>query len=81
MGAGSAASDQCSLPTNPVESTALRLRKTDIRNGGTHAVLSPTESRGRPHAGVERMAQEAKAWGNAQDMLTWARRIGWESCQ
>jgi len=42
-----------SLPRNPVESTALRLQSTDIRNGGTHDQLSSVVdpgSRGRPHA-------------------------------
>ena len=67
---------------NPVESTVLRLQSADIRNGGTHGValsgVTPL-SRGRPQADVGRMAQEANAWGNAQDMLTWARWDGGES--
>jgi hypothetical protein len=32
IGAGSLIPDQCSLPRNPVESTALKLRKTGTRN-------------------------------------------------
>ena len=35
-----------------------------------------TRSRDRPHAAVGRMAQEAKARGNARDKLTWARCEG-----
>ena len=30
----------------------------------------------QPQAQTGEIAQEAKAWGNAQDMLTWARKTG-----
>ncbi len=54
----------------------LRLRKTTSRNGVT--AFRSREQR----AGVNRMrnasgiAEEANAWGNAQDMLTSARQDG-----
>jgi hypothetical protein len=39
-GAGVRRSDRSSLPENPVESTTLRLRKTNLRNEVTTPVLS-----------------------------------------
>ena len=76
LGAGSGSPDQYSLPRNPVESTGLRLQSADIRNGETHDQLSSAVDPGSRVARmpiVGRMAQEAKAEGNAPDMLTWAR--------
>jgi hypothetical protein len=76
LGAGVAHSDQCSLPRNPVESAALRLHETVSRNEVTAGVLSEVvdlRSRCPPHATRRRIPQEAKAWGNAQDRLTWGR--------
>jgi hypothetical protein len=53
---------------------SLRLRKTMSRNGGTDAGLSRVPEQGVTHMpGVRRISQEAKAWGNARDMLTWER--------
>jgi hypothetical protein len=61
-------------PQNPVESMSLPLRKTMSRNGGTDAGLSAVPEQGVTHmSGVRRISQEAKARGNARDMLTWER--------
>jgi hypothetical protein len=55
------------------------------RTAGTGEPTAGSRRRQLRRAGVARMptlgrmAQEAKAWGNAQDMLTWARRDGRES--
>ena len=50
----------------------------DIRNGVTHRRLSQVmlEKATRSYASVGRMPQEANAWGNAQDMLTWGGYTG-----
>jgi hypothetical protein len=55
LGAGGAYTDQCSPPRNPVESAALPLHETVIRNEGTGRSLSVVvdpPSRSQPHAGV-----------------------------
>ena len=68
-------------PLAPVESAALRRRKTDSRNGGTDRRLSAavnTRSRCQPDAAVQRIAEEAEARGNARDVLTSAPRRGRE---
>jgi hypothetical protein len=71
--------DRCALPRNPVESTALRMRAMEAGNG-----VTPTGPLGgrSPHGGGanrmpvgRRMPEEAKAWGNAQDMLTSGRYL------
>jgi hypothetical protein len=78
LGAGSSRTDQYSFPRNPAESTVLRLRKTNLRNEVTTHSLSAHNDR----AGANRMrwaggiVQEANAWGNAQDMLTWTQQLG-----
>jgi len=67
------------VPTAPVESAVLPLRQTGIRNGETDRRLSvvvDTPSRCQPNATVGRIAEEAKAQGNAWDMLTSARWFG-----
>jgi hypothetical protein len=73
--AGIWVSDRQLLKDNPVESAALPRRKTSIRNE-----VTPTPcSRPWAGAGANRMCgrggipQEAKAGGNASDMLTWGR--------
>lgn len=61
------------VPMAPVESATLSRRHTDSRNGGTDRVLSvpvTTRSRCQPHAPVGRIAEQAKARGNARDTLT-----------
>ena len=71
--------DRCALPTNPVDSTALRMRAMEARNG----VTPRGPLRGRSPLGVganrmprgRRMPEEAKAWGSAQDMLTSGRYL------
>jgi hypothetical protein len=53
---------------------SLPLRKTTSRNGGTDAGLSGVPEQGVTHRpNVRRISQEAKAWGNARDTLTWER--------
>jgi hypothetical protein len=53
---------------------SLPLRKTMSRNGGTDAGLSAVPEQGVTHmSGVRRISQEAKARGNARDLLTWER--------
>lgn len=71
--------------TVPAESADLRQRKTGNRNGVTARALSRlvdavSRRPGRmfPCGGI---AEEAKAWGNAQDTLTSARGSGWYGCQ
>ena len=71
--------DRFALPINPVESTALRMRAMEAGNGVTprgplrgrspHRVGASRKPRGR------RMPEEAKARGNAQDMLTSGRYL------
>ena len=59
---------------NPVENTVLRMRAMEIGNGVTRHVLSRVVvSRCQPHGVLGRIPQEAKVWGNAQDMLTCGR--------
>ena len=59
---------------NPVESTTLRMQAMGTGNGVTRHVLSRVVvSRCQPHGVSGRIPQEAKAWGNAQDMLTCGR--------
>ena len=68
-GAGGAYTDQCSLPRNPVESAALPLRETVIRNEVTASPLSvvvDTRSRCQPEATRGGMAEEANALGKAE---------------
>jgi hypothetical protein len=66
--------DRPALPKNPVESTALRMRAMEARNGVTPR--GPLGSRSLLRVGASRMPrgrrmpEEAKAWGSAQDMLT-----------
>jgi len=63
--------DRSALPTNPVESTTLRMRAMETGNGVTPSVLSGTTwSRCQPYGGREGIPQEAKAEGKASDMLT-----------
>ena len=71
-GTGSVHTDQLSLPPNPAERIVLRLRKTDLRNEGTPLRASCGAGANRMRGG-RRIPQEAKAWGNAQDRLTWGR--------
>jgi len=71
--------DRHALPKNPVESTALRMRTMEAGNGVT--LHGPLGSRSLPRVGANRMPcgrrmpEEAKAWGNAQDMLTSGRYL------
>ena len=63
--------DRSALLTNPVESTALRMRTMGVGNGVTRHVLSCCDMRRcQPHGMPGRIPQEAKAEGNASDMLT-----------
>jgi hypothetical protein len=62
---------------NPVESTTLRMRAMGTGNGVTRHVLSRTVvSRCQPHGVLGGIPQEAKAEGNASDMLTCGRSCG-----
>jgi hypothetical protein len=55
-----------------VQSTVLRPRKMDTRNGVTRQQLSGVAGAGNhPQALSGGMAQEANAQGNAWDTLTW----------
>ena len=69
--------DRSALPTNPVESTALRMRAMETGNGVTSS--SPLWSRSLDGVGASRMLlesrmpEEAKAWSNIQDRLTSGR--------
>jgi hypothetical protein len=60
-----------------VESTSLKERKTDYRNGITlkNALIDGryNEQATRPHALEGRIAEKANARGNALDMLTSAQ--------
>ena len=63
--------------SNPVESTTLRMRAIGTANGGTRHVLSrAVVSRCQPHGVSGGIPQEAKAEGNASDMLTCGRSCG-----
>ena len=70
---------------NPAESTTLRPRKTDARNGVTDAHALPAGGHAREQAvgrkwRVGRIAQEANAPAKPGDMPTWARWFGrWRS--
>lgn len=78
--AGSRIPDRYSPSRNPVDSATLRLRKTDIRNEVTSRTLSARSraEQGRLTGCVRAggMVQEAKARGNARDMLTWTTTVG-----
>ena len=69
--------DRSALPTNPVESTALRMRAMGTGNGVTSS--NPLWRRSLDGVGASRMLlesrmpEEAKAWGNARDRLTSGR--------
>jgi hypothetical protein len=69
--------DRSALPTNPVESTALRMCAMDTGNGGTSR--SPLWRRSLDGGGASRMLlesrmpEEAKAWSNTQERLTSGR--------
>jgi hypothetical protein len=75
--AGSHRSDQQALSRNPVDSVALKVQTMEMGNGVTpsgslwnrsaHGVGANRMRLGR------RMPEEAKAWGNTQDMLTSGR--------
>jgi len=70
-GAGSRKSDRYARPTNPVDSTALRMRTLGTGNGVTPSVLSgTTRSRCQPYGVRGGIPQEAKAGGHTPDMLT-----------
>ncbi len=63
--------DRRALPRNPVESIALRIRAMETGNGVTSYVLSDIDRRRCQPQGVwGGIPQEAKAEGNASDMLT-----------
>jgi hypothetical protein len=63
--------DRYALPINPVESTALRMQAMETGNGVTSYVLSDNDrSRCQPQGVWGGIPQEAKAGGNASDMLT-----------
>jgi len=64
--------DQGAPPSNPVYRTALQRRKTTIRNDGTSTTLS-LGSRDHPQEEAGEILPEAKAGGNAPDMLTGRR--------
>jgi hypothetical protein len=71
--------DRPALLINPVESTALRMRAMEARNGVTPR--GPLRDRSFLGVGARRMPrgrrmpEEAKAWGSAQDMLTSGRYL------
>src|SRR5919109_3691767 len=75
--------DRLARPQNPVESTALRMRAMEAGNGVTPP--GPPGSWSLPSVGANRMPcgrrmpEEAKAWGNAQDMPTSGRYLARES--
>ena len=66
--------DRSALPTNPVESTALRMRAMETGNGVTSN--GPLGGQSRHGVGANRMPlerrmpEEAKARSNPLDMLT-----------
>ncbi len=78
-GAGSVHTDQSSLPRNPAESTALRPRKTDIRNEVTSPMLSivwsPAEQVPTACMGQVGLPNKPMPEGKPQDTLTWAQRV------
>ena len=78
-GAGSVHTDQSSPPLNPAESTALRPRKTDIRNEVTFPTLSidwsPVEQVPTASLGQVGLPKKPMPQGKPQDMLTWAQRV------
>jgi len=71
--------------TVPAERADLPQRKTGNRNGVTARALSrlvDAVSRRPGHmCPCGGIAEEAKAWGNAQETLTSARGWGWYGCQ
>ena len=57
---------------DPAQSTVLRSRQMDTRNGVTRQLLSGDTGAGNhPQALSGGMAQEANAQSNVQDKLTW----------
>ena len=69
-GAGSRKSDRYALPTNPVESTALRMRDGNWERSNLARALTPDVRRCQPYGVSGGIPQEAKAGGNASDRLT-----------
>lgn len=66
--------DQYSLPVNPVESTALRLRKTNLRNEVTSPLLSILLRRYQPHVNRRKDNPRSKGPGvMPEDRLTWVQ--------
>ena len=80
LGTSFFASVWSALPRNPADRTDLPQRKTNNRNERTagSALIGGRyeEQATRPHAPSGRIAREANAWGNTQDMLTRARLRG-----
>ncbi len=59
IGAGRRPTDQCSLPLNPVESTALKPRKTSIRNEVTASGSSSRSMAKQASAASQRIGKIA----------------------
>jgi len=71
-----------SPPLNPVDNLTLRIRQTNIRNEVTLPAFSDTAEQATSRKQREgKIPQEAKAGGNASDMLPWGRVIGRYGCQ
>ena len=66
--------DRCALPQKPGGEHRPTAATMGTGNGGTRHVRSRVVvSRCQPHDVLGRIPQEAKAWGNAQDMPTCGR--------
>jgi hypothetical protein len=66
--------DRCARPQKPGGEPRPTDATMETGNGGTRHVLSRVVvSRCQPYGVLGRIPPEAKAWGNAQDMLTCGR--------